>query len=103
MALYYYFEIKNKVQNEENSAKTQHKQSEMLGCYQLPQNILIENSSFKLITAQIIVNQGKENAHFKGIYFINDNFYLIDDLDKDNRELVIPKKHKVTSFLYYLE
>ena len=27
----------------------------------------------------------------------------IDDLDKDNRELVIPKKHEVTSCLYYLE
>ena len=61
-----YFDVN--YQNEENSAKTQHKQSEMLGCYQLPQNILIENSSFKLITAQIIVNQGKENAHFNLFY-----------------------------------
>ena len=75
----------------------------MLGCYQFPQIILIQNSSSKLITAQIITNQGKENAHLKGIYLINDNFYLIDDLDKQSRELVIPKKHKVISCLYYLE
>ena len=74
----------------------------MLGCYQFPQIILIQNSSFKLITAQIIINKGKENVHLKGIYLINDNFYFIDDLDKENRELVIPKKHKVTCCLYFL-
>ena len=74
-----------------------------LTCQMLPKSIIKQNFRFKLILAQIIVNGGTKNAHFKGIFLINENFFLIDDLQKNKRNLSVPKKHKVTSCLYYIE
>ncbi len=61
----------------------------------------VQNLTFQLLVAQIIFNENKSSAHFKGLFLIDDKFYLIDDLQKGKR-LYVPKKHKVTSCLYYL-
>ena len=69
----------------------------------MPKLIIIKDLCFKLLLSQIIIDENKITAHFKGIFLINDTFYLIDDLDNGNKKLKLPKKHKVTSCLYYLE
>ena len=74
-----------------------------LTCLMLPMHIRINNLDFKLIMAQIIVNSRTKNAHFKGIFLINEKFFLIDDLCKNNRNFNVPKKNRVTSCLYYIK
>ena len=79
-----------------------HKSFEKVNCSELPKVIQINELSFKLLCCQIIVNeQSKAGAHFKGIFLIDDSFYLIDDLKKDVK-LNVPTSHKVTNCLYYL-
>ena len=79
-----------------------HGSSKKVNCSEVPKELKINELSFKLLCCQIIVNeQSKTGAHFKGIFLIDDLFYLIDDLKKD-KKLDIPKSHKVTNCLYYL-
>ena len=77
--------------------------NQKLSCFRIPKRIEINELNFKLIIAQILVNENKEDAHFKGVFLINDSYFLLNDLDQGNRELKVPKKNKVTACLYYLE
>ena len=76
-----------------------------LGHTMLPKKLKINNYTYQLLLAQIIIISDDINIanHFKGIFLINNNFYLIDDLQKGASNLKIPKNTKVTSCLYYLE
>jgi hypothetical protein len=68
-----------------------------LKCNQLPRYIEINDLNYKLLLAQIKIGE-----HFKGIFLLNEKFYLIDDLQHKNRRLRVPKEHKIVSCLYYL-
>ncbi len=68
-----------------------------LNCYQLPRYLEIRSLTYKLLLAQI-----KIKDHFKGIFLLSDNFFLIDDLQNKNKKLKVPKDHKVVCCLYYL-
>jgi hypothetical protein len=73
-----------------------------VNCSDVPKLIIVNELKFKLLCCQIHTNQeSKTGAHFKGIFLIDGLFYMIDDLKKDKKPSV-PKKHKVTSCLYYL-
>ena len=61
----------------------------------MPKLIKIKDLCFKLLLSQIIIDENKITAHFKGIFLINDTFYLIDDLDNGNKKLKLPKKTHV--------
>jgi hypothetical protein len=83
-----------------NYRQTNTRREDYLTCNQLEKEIKVQNLTFQLLVAQIIFNENKSSAHFKGLFLIDDKFYLIDDLQKGKR-LDIPKKHTVTSCLYY--
>ena len=63
-----------------------------LKCFDLTKTLCLQGLTFRLIVAQIILNEGKSNCHFKGIFLINDSFILIYDIDHENRSIELPKK-----------
>ena len=67
------------------------KNKETVTCLQLPKHIRVQDLCFKLILAQILVNDWSNSSHFKGIFLLNDAFYLVIDLDKGNRDLNVPE------------
>jgi hypothetical protein len=67
-------------------------------CHELPKLISLNNLNFKLLLAQIYIN----NNHFKGIFLLDEKFVLIDDLQHGNKRLRVPKEHKVTCCLYFI-
>jgi hypothetical protein len=73
-----------------------------VNCYDVPKLITVNEFTFKLLCCQIHTNEAsKTSAHFKGIFLIEDIFYMVDDLNIKKRPN-IPKKQKVSSCLYYL-
>jgi len=57
----------------------------------LPKLIIIKDLCFKLLLSQIIIDENKITAHYKGIFLINDTFYLICDLDNGKKSLICQK------------
>ena len=45
--------------------------SKLVNCLELPKIIELQNVRFKLILAQILVNQNRKESHFKGIFLLN--------------------------------
>jgi hypothetical protein len=68
-----------------------------LNCYEAPLSIRLNELTFKLLCCQIKMSH---MAHFKGIFLIEDTFYMLDDLNSQKKPSV-PVDHRVTSLLYY--
>lgn len=43
---------------------------------------------------------GETSAHFRAVFYLNDDYYLIDDLNPNNLVKSIPKKNIITAFCY---
>lgn len=81
----------------------------------LPKVINIKNRIYQLLCATFHIHKG--NGHFVGCFYLNNNFYIIDDLDQSVRylppldEILLEKKNRrllsyyvnvfVTSTLYF--
>jgi hypothetical protein len=76
---------------------------EKVHCSDVPKFIRVNKLTYKLLCCQIIVNaQSKTAAHFKGIFLIDDCFFLVDDL-YPGKKINVPKLQKVTSCLKFLQ
>ncbi len=69
----------------------------------VPKNINIDNTEFKLLCVTV-----HQNNHFFGIYYLNNNFYAVDDLDQSMTQLPNPYScrnefysKKATTCMYY--
>jgi hypothetical protein len=62
----------------------------------VPKMISVGDLNYKLLYCQI-----KDGDHFRGIFLIHDNFYMIDDL-KRGEIFSIPESNKVSNCLYHL-
>lgn len=60
----------------------------------LPKNFVFNNKSFYLLCATIF------SEHFRAIFFLNNEFYLVDDLKSQIIDKHIPDI-KITSIFYY--
>ena len=64
---------------------TRHDQK--VNCLDLPKIIKVQGLSFKLICGSIVVNEKTSASHFKGIFLVEEQFHMLDDLTPINRKL----------------
>jgi hypothetical protein len=67
----------------------------------VPRIISINGDSYKFLCA-IINNTVNKINHFRGIFLLDEKYCFVDDLSHNKNNLEIPKKHKITSLIYYL-
>ena len=67
-----------------------------LAVFYLPKNLKLEGKTFNLLCATFNIG-----AHFKGIFFIDNQYILVDDMKNKHLNFTIPD-HKIVTCFYYL-
>ena len=65
---------------------TRHDQK--VNCLDLPKIIKVQDLSFKLICCSIVVNGKTSASHFKGIFLIEDQFHMLEDLTPTSKRIM---------------